>query len=92
MSSPVWFKDPTILLRNDKIKDVWPNKNMTPEEKLNAITRLVIFMVVIGFIITFRFNILIIGLVTLGLVNLLYILHIILTSFIFSISKPEPIL
>ena len=75
MSSPVWFKDPTILLRNDKIKDVWPNKNMTPEEKLNAITRLVIFMVLIGFIITFRFNVLIIGLVTLGLVNLLYFLQ-----------------
>ncbi len=76
MNSTVWYNDPRILLRNDKIKEVWPTKNMTPEEKLNAITRLVLFMVILGFILTFRFNILIIGLVTLGLVHILYFMQV----------------
>ena len=48
MNSTVWYNDPRILLRNDKIKEVWPTKNMSPEEKLNAITRLVIFLVILS--------------------------------------------
>tara|TARA_B000000557_G_scaffold261945_1_gene261838 strand:+ start:119 stop:811 length:693 start_codon:yes stop_codon:yes gene_type:complete len=75
MNSTVWYNDPRILLRNDKIKEVWPTKNMSPEEKLNAITRLVIFLVILGFILTFKFTILLIGLVTLALVHVLYFMQ-----------------
>ena len=33
MSTPIWLNDPTILLKHDKLKEIWPNEKMTQEEK-----------------------------------------------------------
>ena len=72
MTTPIWLNDPRILLKNDKIKELWPSQEMTPAEKVNAITRLVIILMIVGFLITLNFNILWIGVATLGIVILLY--------------------
>ena len=42
MTAPFWINDPNILLKKDKITEVWPVSRMSFNEKLNAITRLVI--------------------------------------------------
>ena len=52
MSTPVWLKDPTILLKRDKLKEIWPLSSMSSEEKINAITRLVIILTFIGYLLT----------------------------------------
>ena len=51
MTTSIWLNDPRILLRNDKIRQLWPTEDMSAAEKVNAITRLVIILVTIGFLI-----------------------------------------
>ena len=72
MTTPVWLNDPRILLRKDKIMEIWPSQDMTAEEKVNAVSRLVIILVIIGFLLTLKVNIFILGAATLGIVYLLY--------------------
>ena len=75
MSTVIWLNDPTILLKHDKITDIWPLAHMTPEEKVNAITRLVILLTLIGYLLTTSYKIFYISLVTLGIVCLLYLIQ-----------------
>ena len=44
MSVPFWSNDPTILLNKDYLFELWPKTNMSFEEKLNAISRIVFFL------------------------------------------------
>lgn len=67
-----WIEDPTILLKEDKIKEVWISKNMTRNEKLNAITRLVIILTLLGYFFTRSLNILVSGIATLVVIVVLY--------------------
>jgi hypothetical protein len=71
MTIQFWLKDPTILFK-ENITEVWPKKTMSYEEKLNAITRLIIVLIIIGLLITQNFNILMLGIITLIIIILLY--------------------
>ena len=72
MSTPFWTNDPTILLNQDNITELWPVISMCYEQKLNAITRLVIVMTMVGFAFTGSFKLFIIGIITLGLIVVLW--------------------
>ncbi len=72
MTTSIWFNDPRILLRKDKIMEIWPYQDMSSDEKVNAISRLVILLVFIGYLLTYNFKIFLLGALTLGLVYLLY--------------------
>lgn len=63
--SSFWLNKPGVLFEKEQISQVWPIQSMSSEEKLNAISRLVIIMTILGYIITQRFRIVITGLVTL---------------------------
>jgi hypothetical protein len=65
---PLWIHDPSILF----INELWPEPHMTIEQKINAISRLVILLTLLGFLITFNINILITGIITLGIFYFLY--------------------
>ena len=71
MTIDFWLKDPTILFK-ENITDVWPKSHMSYEEKLNAITRLILLLIVIGLLITQNLNILMLGIITLFIIILLY--------------------
>ena len=75
MSTPIWLNDPTILLKHDKLKEIWPSEKMSPEEKVNAITRLVILLTILGYLLTLSYKIFIIGLTTLGIICILYFIQ-----------------
>ena len=60
-----WMKDPSILLDSDYIKEIWINKSMSKNQKLNAITRLVILLTLLSYIFFKNIKILITGIVTL---------------------------
>jgi hypothetical protein len=75
MSTPIWLKDPYILLKHDKLKDIWPIEKMTSEEKVNAVTRLVILLISLGYLLTLSYKIFYIGLVTLAIILVLYYAH-----------------
>ena len=52
MSIPFWYNDPSILLNKKHIYSVWPSSCMEYNERMNAITRLVIILTVIGYVLT----------------------------------------
>ena len=69
---PFWIQDPTILLNKDYIFELWPTANMCFEEKLNAITRLILLMTVLGFLATTSLRILLVGIITIAIIVFLY--------------------
>ena len=71
--SSLWVKDPTILLRKDKLIEIWPNSKMSSEDKVNAISRLIILMTLIGYLLTMKGNIVLIGIMTLAIVYGVYL-------------------
>jgi hypothetical protein len=72
MTIPFWTNDPLILFNKDYIFELWPNSNMSYEQKLNAITRVIIIITILGYVLTMSLRILLVGFVTLILIFALY--------------------
>jgi hypothetical protein len=72
MTTPFWYNEPTILFKKENVLQLWPTKQMTTEAKLNAISRLVILMCILGFLFTQNWKIFIIGIITLAIIFSLY--------------------
>lgn len=45
----VWFDDPLELIRTDRLMAFWPTKEQTPEERVNAVTRFMLYAVMISY-------------------------------------------
>ena len=43
-----WIYDPYVLLDKTKLFDLWPTETMTREEKLNAISKFVMYATILG--------------------------------------------
>jgi hypothetical protein len=72
MSTQFWTNEPTILLNKEYIFDLWPTSNMNYEQKLNAITRLIILITILGYILTSSIRILVAGIVTIVVIFIMY--------------------
>ena len=72
MSRSIWLNNTTILLKHDNLKDIWPLEKMTSDEKVNAITILVIVLTILGYLITGSSKIFYLGLATLAIIIILY--------------------
>jgi hypothetical protein len=72
MTTPFWSNEPTILFNTDNILQLWPQPSMSFEAKLNAISRFVIVLSVLGFVFTMRPHFLVIGAITLAIILSLY--------------------
>ena len=59
-----WTKNPAILLDSNYITELWITNNMTKNQKLNAISRLVILLTLIAYGLTRNIRILISGIIT----------------------------
>lgn len=68
MSVPFWTSDFTILIKKDNLKDIWPTKEMSDTEASNAVTRLILFLTILGVIITQSLKLLVTGLITIGII------------------------
>ncbi|MHC5088790.1 MAG: hypothetical protein ACYSOT_04175 [Planctomycetota bacterium] len=75
MNTQLWINDPTLLMNKNHIMELWPSPSMTTEEKINAITRLIIILSLLGYLITMSPRILMIGFITLGILIGLYYLQ-----------------
>uniref|UniRef100_A0A6C0IIN5 Minor capsid protein P9 transmembrane helices domain-containing protein n=1 Tax=viral metagenome TaxID=1070528 RepID=A0A6C0IIN5_9ZZZZ len=71
MATSFWLNNPTILLKQTDILEIWPAPTMSADRKLNAITRLIIILTIIGFLITRKGKFLITGVVTLVVIIVL---------------------
>ena len=68
----IWFNNPLVLFKKGHINQIWPKGNMNKNEKINAITRLVITLTILGFLVTQNYNFLLTGIITLGVIVILY--------------------
>lgn len=69
---PFWSIDPNVLLRQPYIFEFFPVDTMTYNQKLNAISRVVIILGVVGYFVTGNLRILIVALMTLGAIFMLH--------------------
>lgn len=67
-----WVNEPTLLFNKKYIDQIWPYSYLTYEEKLNAVTRFVIIITILGYVLMNRFIIVVLGMIVVGLVVLLY--------------------
>lgn len=67
-----WGNQPEVLLNKNEMLELWPTPEMSYESKLNAITRLIILLTLIGFIFTFSLQLFFIGMITILLIYFLY--------------------
>jgi hypothetical protein len=70
--SNFWLYNPAILFDKNEIMNFWPKSDMELSQKLNAITRIVILLTIIGLIFTRSLRILITSIITLIVLVILY--------------------
>jgi len=67
-----WLNDPTVLFNNAGITQIVPMSGMTREARLNAISRMIILMTILGYALTMSYKLILLGAISLGMVALLY--------------------
>ena len=72
MASPFWLDNPNILFNKKKIMHIWPQSKYSFTEKLNAITRLVFILTLLGYLFTRNVKILVTGVITIIIIIILY--------------------
>jgi hypothetical protein len=72
MTTQFWTNEPTILFNKEYMFDLWPSSNMNYEQKLNAITRLIILVSILGYILTMSTRIIFVGIITLVIIFVLF--------------------
>lgn len=70
--TPFWSNDPSIILKKEHLIDIIPTRNMTFEEKMNAMTRLVLLLTLLGYISTKSIKVILLGIVTIVVILILY--------------------
>lgn len=71
-SQKIWVEDPFILLDKNHIHELWPKDGTSAEAKLNAGSRMVIILSILGYLVTMNVNFFIIGFITLAVIGGLY--------------------
>ena len=71
-SQKIWVEDPFILLDKNHIHELWPKDGTSSEAKLNAGSRMVIILSILGYLVTMNINFFIIGFITLAIIGGLY--------------------
>ena len=72
MTIQFWSNDPTILFNKDYIFELWPTTSMCYEQKLNSISRLIILLTILGYILTMSKRVLAVGAITLLVIFILF--------------------
>jgi hypothetical protein len=75
MTTSFWLYNPNVLFKLDEIYNIWPSSEMSFEAKLNSITRFVILLTILGYLLTKNIKIVLSGLVTLGAIILLFFIR-----------------
>ena len=75
-NNSIWLNNPSILFNSKKLGELWPTPNMNFEERLNAMTRLVILVTTLGYLLTLSSKIFIIGLTAILSILIIYTIQI----------------
>jgi hypothetical protein len=66
------LQDPTVLFNNAGITQLVPTSDMNRESKLNAISRMIILLTLLGYLLTMSYKLILLGVVSLAMIALLY--------------------
>jgi len=72
METQFWLQDPSILFKNNSITKLWPVDNMTQNEKLNAVSRTVMILTILGYLLNRSVKIIVTGIITLAIIILMH--------------------
>lgn len=72
---PFWSENPNVLFQQKYLFEFFPVDEMTYNQKLNTVSRTIIVLVLLSFIFTRNFRLLIIGAITLGAIFLMHFYH-----------------
>ena len=72
MTIQFWTNDPTVLFNKEYILELWPTADMCYEQKLNSISRLIILLTILGYILTMSKRVIAVGALTLLVIFILY--------------------
>ena len=67
-----WGTDPTVLFNNAGITQIVPTSDMTREAKLNAISRMIMLLTILGYLLTMSYKLVLLGIISLAMIALLY--------------------
>jgi len=70
---PFWGEDPNILFNQRHIMEFFPTESMTYNQKLNAVSRIVIFLTILSFILNQNVRLIIVSVLILGAIYALFI-------------------
>jgi len=73
MSADFWLYNPMVLFKKEYIADLYPNKSQSFVEKINAISRLIILLTILGFVVSRAIKIVVSGAIALGVLALFFI-------------------
>ena len=71
-NNKLWLNDPMILVDKNELLNLWPAINMSREDKINSISRLVFLLTFFGFLLFRSFKILITGFITIVILLITY--------------------
>lgn len=72
MSEKFWLKDPTILFNKKYIMNIIPNNNNSYNTRLNALTRLILILTILGYLFTKSVKIIIYALIAFLAIVIVY--------------------
>jgi hypothetical protein len=67
-----WGNDPTVLFNNAGITQIVPTSDMTREAKLNAMSRMIMLLTILGYLLTMSYKLVLLGIISLAMIALLY--------------------
>ena len=60
-----WLDDPLVIFKKDRITEFWPDKQFSASRKLNAITRVIILLTILGYFMSKTIKIIATGVIAL---------------------------
>ena len=85
----VWFDDPQQLTRSDQVSQFWPNNKQTPEDRINAASRFIIYASCVIYLIKRDPRIFVLGGTVLGVLFVMYKSKMIKEGYGLSVSGDE---
>ena len=68
-----WLDDPLVIFKKDRITEFWPDKQFSASRKLNAITRVIILLTILGYFMSKTIKIIVTGVIALALFGFIFI-------------------
>ena len=84
-----WFDDPQQLTRIDKVSQFWPNRDQTPEDRINAASRFVIYACCTIYLIRRDPRIFVLGATVLSVLYILYKSKMVRETYVMASSGDE---